>query len=217
METSSGSRWPLPTAEGPGAWVAPAGGARAAQPPGLPHWIDEELWLVELAEPVLPEETRLVGSRGRLLRRVERWTPALARELAEACAWRARDQAVGALRGRGCATLADDLAGARELADVERLVAATAAADLPAHVAFAADAAALARGARPEAWLADTACTGHPRQAPAATAANLCFVVAHTAGLAAVEERGAAAYEAGVQAERAWQAAWLADRLGLAG
>ena len=53
-------------------------------------------------------------------------------------------------------------------------------------------------------------------QSPAATAANLAFVTAHAAGLeAAVESGDQADYASGFAAERAWQLAWLVERLEL--
>lgn len=79
--------------------------------------------------------------------------------------------------------------------------------------AFAADAVALVHGRRPEMW---DEMPGLPAQSPSATAANLGFVVAHTAGSAATERSGdPAAYQAGFDAERAWQLDWLTERLGL--
>jgi hypothetical protein len=77
--------------------------------------------------------------------------------------------------------------------------------------AFAADAQALVDGRRPEMW---QEIPGLPPQSASATAANLGFVVAHSAGSAAAEHSGdAAAYQAAFDAERAWQLDWLTERL----
>jgi hypothetical protein len=78
--------------------------------------------------------------------------------------------------------------------------------------------AALARGRRPETWDLERALAEDaPSQTPAATAANLGFVVAHAAGREAVAAAGdEAAYADGFAAERAWQLAWWVERLALA-
>ena len=64
---------------------------------------------------------------------------------------------------------------------------------------------------RPDAWRAGG--PADPQQSPAATAANVAFVVAHGAGARAAA--GGGSYEAAFGAERAWQAAWLRERLAL--
>jgi hypothetical protein len=151
-----------------------------------------------------------------LLEREEQWAAPVAVELAHACAWRARDQAVRVLRRSGLAADAEALTDIETLVGVEGWAAAAAAEaeELPSHAAFAADAAALARAARPEAWRPGAAAAGNDRQSPAATAANLAFVVAHGAGLEAAGS-GNASYAAGVEAERNWQIDWLHRRLEL--
>ena len=160
----------------------------------------------------------IVGERGRLVRRVDAWDVRTAADLADECAWRARTFAVRALRRDGAAPEADRLEAADDLVDMQILAAlasrrpeessATAA-------GFAADAVALARGQRPDTWdLAVALAEPAPAQTPAATAANLAFVVAHVAGIDSVAETGdAAAYASGFAAERAWQLSWLEDRL----
>jgi hypothetical protein len=174
----SGFAWPLPGGSGPGPWVSATGplvpsvnGIHACRAVDLPAWIDDELWEIELAGPVVELEDAVVARRGRLARRVPGWDRQAALDLVRACLERAR--------ARGAAA------------------------------SLAADAAALAQGRRPEGSEADV------RQHPAATAANVAFVVAHAAGIDA--RRGGDLYEAGFAAERTWQAAWLGKRLGLSG
>ncbi|MGE5049370.1 MAG: hypothetical protein ACM3PC_12415 [Deltaproteobacteria bacterium] len=75
----------------PGAWVSgrPAHGAgvHACRLPHLPYWVDDELWRIELGEPVVEHPTQVEGARGRLMQRVTAWDPAA---FAQACAGRAR-------------------------------------------------------------------------------------------------------------------------------
>jgi hypothetical protein len=81
-------------------------------------------------------------------------------------------------------------------------------------LAYVADAVALARGERPGRYGLHPAAAVMPTVG--AIAANLGFVVAHALGCAHADAVGdPAAYEAGVQAERARQRAWLSERLGL--
>jgi hypothetical protein len=223
----SGFAWPQPEGDQPGAWVSAEGsvsvcrtGVHACRVMDLLDWIDDELWEIELAGEVTEEPSMLVGERGRLLRRIDSWDTATASALADDCAWRARTIAVRAFRRDGLAAEADRLEAVGDLFDMQ-IVAALASrrpeAASATAAAFAADAVALARGQRPETWdlavaLADPA----PAQTPAATAANLAYVVAHAAGLDAVAETDdEASYASGFAAERAWQLRWLSERLAL--
>jgi hypothetical protein len=52
----------------------------------LPHWIQEELWEVELDGDVEARRHKLRARRGRLLRRVEGWRPTTAVAFARDCA-----------------------------------------------------------------------------------------------------------------------------------
>jgi hypothetical protein len=114
----------------------------------LPYWLAEELWVLELADPVRPGERRVFAPRGRLLQPVPAWSALAVSEFTRAC--EARD------RGLGVADPADG-------------------------------------------WVP---CPG------------AAYIAAHAAGLAAAAAgRG---YETGFVRERAWQAAWLVDHLGLA-
>jgi hypothetical protein len=190
--------------DGPDAWVATPDRLRPLTLEELPPWLDEELWLVEVGQP----------SQARLVERQRSWTPEVARAFAEACAWRAREQGARALERAGEHELAAELGSLTTLADVERWAASTPGVDdLPLHAALAADAACLSVGRRPDTWRRPPG--RGSRQPPALLAANLGFVVAHGAGLAATMERGADAYPDGVATERAWQLAWLVEALGL--
>ena len=80
----------------PGSWVEATAvstcehGVHACRPADLPYWVNEELWEIELAGEVVESGFKVVASSGRLLRRVEAWTPAAAQDLADASAARAR-------------------------------------------------------------------------------------------------------------------------------
>ncbi|MFL5949986.1 MAG: hypothetical protein ACJ74M_00080 [Gaiellaceae bacterium] len=87
-------------------------GIHACRTRDLPIWLDEELWEIELAGDVVEQARKLVASSGRLTRRIEAWTPALAQRFGAFCARRTRTR-VGHL---------PHLSGF--VADVERFVAA---------------------------------------------------------------------------------------------
>lgn len=84
----SGFLWPTGA---PGPWVEAAGTAHACfagvhgcSVEHLPFWLHEELWEIELENPVAAEH-KLVASRGRLLRRVEAWDPRARLEFGASC------------------------------------------------------------------------------------------------------------------------------------
>jgi hypothetical protein len=178
-----------------GVWVRVEGepascrtGVHACRVDDLPWWLGEELWEVELDGEVEVHEHKIVAPAGRLRSRVDAWTPDCASEYSEACAWRARDSAVHALRRlehesaasrlERCDTLREMRLAARELAET--------VADARISLLMAQDGAACA--------LTDAA----PMTA---------YISAH----AARRLDGAGAYDA----ERRWQSDWLARRLGL--
>jgi hypothetical protein len=213
----SGYAWPAPSEDGPGAWVGDGardepsrGGVHACRLEDLPAWIDDELYTIELAAPVIERESVLVAPRGRLLRLVEGWTPETARQAAEACVWRTRDRAVELLRASSLPTA--ELEASSELAALQSAAAAQAGAPGPSGTAcgYVADCVSLLRGARPDEWAPDAPA---PAVTPGAVAANLGFVAAHIAGFAA--SAGGSSYDGGFEAERAAQRAWLAARLEL--
>lgn len=128
LDYLSQEHWPLPTALGePGDWLAPTGGVRATRLEHLPWWLDDELWVVELDGPVHDEGRSLRADRGRLLRRVDAWSPDVALELTDACLRRLHEL-------DGDAELADDAARfAAEAVDPVR--GAAVAAYVAAHAA----------------------------------------------------------------------------------
>jgi hypothetical protein len=92
--------WPLP-AGGPGAWVdAPVvpcrSGIHACRVADLPLWLGRELYAVELAGEIVEEQTKVVASRARLVRRIDAWDDALRAAYTRDCADRACELARGA-------------------------------------------------------------------------------------------------------------------------
>jgi hypothetical protein len=73
--------WPTPAEGEPGAWLGAAGGdaelcrdgVHACSRDHLPFWLTEELWAVELQEPVVEQRSKLVAPAGRLTARVDGW------------------------------------------------------------------------------------------------------------------------------------------------
>jgi hypothetical protein len=186
----SAFQWPEP-----GVWVhAPEEllvcrrGIHACRPQDLPWWLADDLWEIELAGDVQPDERKIVAPAGRLRSQIAAWTPSCAQEYADACAWRAQERAVQALVRAGhrreaneltsCATLDDALLAARRLAD--------AIPDSRISLTIAGDG-------------AFRALTGAPPTS--------AYIAAH----AAMRLDGAVGYAA----ERAWQSQWLIERLGL--
>jgi hypothetical protein len=66
----------------------------------LPYWVSDELWRVELTEPIRERETQIEAARGRLVTREEEWD---AREFAARCAFRPRDLALRIVADDGLA------------------------------------------------------------------------------------------------------------------
>lgn len=177
----TGFRWP-----GPGEWVsAPAGRddawVHACRPGDLPYWLEDELWRIELDEPVREARYQVASPRARLASRIDGWDAALGREYARACALRARDLALPHLAPamRGALEGLDDLQAISDAVRRSR--------PRPLAAAFASDAA------------------HNALHVGAATTSYIACMLVSTLG------DGLAAFEA----ERAWQARWLATRLGL--
>jgi hypothetical protein len=186
----SGFRWP-----GPGVWVRTGAdlaqcrsGIHACRTGDLPWWLGEELWLVELQGDVRFEKHKVVALAGRLRSRIERWTPACAQEYADACAWRARDRAVQALARAGQLDAAEDVARSPTLDDL-LVLARRLTAELP------------------DSRISLTIAGDGAVRALTGAAPTSAYIAAH----AALRVDGPAAYVA----ERAWQARWLVQRLGL--
>jgi len=197
-------RWPAPEDGEPGGWVEVGGDApqdliRVSTVDELLWWLDDELWEVELEGDLRSEGHAFVAKRGRLLSRVEAWTPDVAAELAEACAFRVRDAGAEALARAGLAPEANELAGCASLDALEQVGSAIAArgTDSAASLAgFAADAVLYARDAT----------------APARAAGVAAYVAAHAL---AGGDKTVASYDARFSDERRWQAEWLTRRLRL--
>jgi hypothetical protein len=88
----SGFRWPV------GEWVSVEGelvparsGVHACRTGDLARWLDDELWAVELDGELLEAGCFVLARRGRLVARVERWTPAVAAEFARVAVERRAD------------------------------------------------------------------------------------------------------------------------------
>ncbi len=195
----TGRHWPLPGARAPGAWLAASSedlarrGVHACRLEHLSLWPDEELWLVELDGPFITDTCQIIAARGRLLRRVEPWNAATAREYAAACAWRARDLVAEALERAHLPAHAAALRACSDLGSLQEQAAAIAG-DAPPEEPRGL--AAYAAGS------AMRACQG---QFPEAALQH--------AHLGAALERS----ESGAARERAWQSRWLAVRLELEG
>jgi len=217
--------WPTPTADAPGEWVRVEGelqpclnGVHACDCTRLVEWIDDELWEIELADPVVEADEELVASAGRLVRRVDHWNDESALAFVSHCIDSTVALTARSLVRAGREAEADALTNARSDAgselDLPRL-ARELDDERALPVRFLDDVTRLARGGRPE--LADPAPTidrGGPT--PATLAANLSFVCAHIAAQLG-EEESAGAYDESFAAERLRQTTWLADRLRLRG
>ena len=91
--TFTGFRWALPNG-GPGPWVDARvdpcrSGIHACRAADLPLWIGRTLYEVELEGEVVELRSKLVASRGRLLRRVEAWNDPARDAYTRMCADRA--------------------------------------------------------------------------------------------------------------------------------
>jgi hypothetical protein len=88
-------RWPAP-----GEWVEVAGpldpcrnGVHGVGREHLARWLQPELWRIELDGETVDVGSVVAARRGRLLERVDGWSPAVARELMENCIERGRQLA----------------------------------------------------------------------------------------------------------------------------
>ena len=194
----TGLRWPTPT-EGSAAWIERDDDAiRACLQRELVWWLDDELWEVELDGDVREVGRALTASRARLLARVGEWTADVAWELVAVCARRVRNHAVESLRAAGCDEDAAELEAAETPQAIEAIGAELASRghDSSAVAGLAADVVLYARDAR---------------EGPRAAA-----VAAYIAAYAlAGGDKAAPAYQERFDAERAWQATWLSERLQL--
>jgi hypothetical protein len=191
----TGHRWPLPQGGGPGAWVeapasvAPELGVHGCRVEDLPYWVEEELWRIELRDPVRIAPFQLQSDRGRLVERVVAWNAEARRAFSLACVDRTRDLACEALRNAGHPAEADALAASSGIEGVERAALALTDGEFPQHPRHLAG-----------------YCVDAARHATHAGS------VSHVAAIAGAELRGD---PKSVHKERAWQARWLRERLRL--
>ncbi len=210
--------WPLPRDGTLGSWVtaglplAPCiNGIHVCNEYDLPYWIDDELWVIELRGAVAAQDRMIVAEEGRLVTKVDGWNRETALSFAEVCALRARDAAVETLRSAGRndeAVALESVADLTMVAEAAQTIVRSGVSAESTSVSFAADAAALARGARPEATPRDIASFGAP--SAGAIAANLAYVVSHIAGCTGGLP-GTTEYVAAAERERAWQRTWFHD------
>jgi hypothetical protein len=146
----SGFAWPV------GPWVTAdarvtrcRAGIHGCRAEDLPWWLQEELWVAELADPVTEAERKVVASRARLVARVDAWNAESSQAFADACARRAREHAAHA-GDRISAQMATD--GARRASGGHAATAAYIAAHV-AHRAGGAGAMAAERRCQSD-WLA---------------------------------------------------------------
>lgn len=195
--------WPAPNDE-TGAWIevggdVPPKSIRAYPVEELLWWLDDELWEAELEGDVRNEGRAVVATRGRLLSRVESWTPQIATETVEVCAFRARDAAAEALDGVGRESEARELASSVSLEALEQV--GTEIAERGSDAA-----------ARLAGFAADTALYAREAPDPVRAAGVAAYVAAHAL---AGGDKTVASYEAKFAHERRWQAEWLTRRLRL--
>jgi hypothetical protein len=201
VEPLSGFVWPTPRDDQLGEWVdadaAPFEALRGYAAEDLPYWLDDELWNVELAGTPAKRDHVLLSQRARLVGRVDSWAEPLAWEFVIACAQRVAREAAAALGDAGYAAASEELELAGDLVALER--AAVAAADNPPPAGtlagYAADICFYARDA--------------------GTGTRAAGVVAKMSALALAGDLDDRHGAERVENERAWQAAWLADRLAL--
>ncbi len=191
----TGFQWPTAGAPGPGRWVDAVDGRaehgiHACVASDLAFWLHDELWVADLEDPVAAGWRQVVASRGRLLEQVTAWNTAACRELAEACAWRARDRFVVALRHASLDAAADRLASARDLVALREASEALRGRGTPGGTAAA-----------------------YLREAIEALEAGDAPLSAYVSARAAVAASGGD--ESAFGAEREEQGRWLARRLGL--
>jgi hypothetical protein len=89
--------WPLPNG-GPGAWVESEvvpcrSGIHACRLIDLPYWVAPALYEIELDGPVDRHALKVVGPRGRLIRRIGSWNSVTREAYSQMCRARARELA----------------------------------------------------------------------------------------------------------------------------
>ena len=121
----SGFAWPVPNGK-PGAWVKATGdlevchnGVHATTIEHLLDWARDELYVIELGGKIVASANKVVARKGRLLHRVEAWSPEFLSRFAAECVWRACRYAIRALRKAGYDKEADRLQAAVKAKDLD--------------------------------------------------------------------------------------------------
>jgi len=171
-------------------------GIHACRIADLPYWLSDELWEIELADPVREGEDKVVGSRARLVGRVVDWTEQMQRDLSEGCVRRTGLHAAEELRASGLSEEAAALE-AGSLAELSAVVVAIAG-RLPGRASRAA-----------------VKLCGYLQDAIEMVDVYPVATIAYIAARAANQRSGPAATNYYVL-EREWQSGWLAENLRLA-
>ena len=194
--TAAGAAFSWPT----NAWVGGDGvparicvtGVHACTVGQLPYWLNDELWVVELAGDLRSNARKLVASLGRLVAQVPGWSEQTRRTFGAACGERVRAHAVAALRRAGYEREANEVADAPSdgLRAVVKRIDPRRAPGAYAALTYASD-----------------ACEFVDRSASVAYIAAVA--AAHAADMARASALDAESFE------RRWQADWLRRELGL--
>jgi hypothetical protein len=90
-----------------------ANGVHACRVDDLPHWLGQELWLMELDGTTLTAPDAIVAERGRLVENIDAWSHGVGKEFGEQCARRAAELSNGApaTAGRASDAAADAAVG----------------------------------------------------------------------------------------------------------
>lgn len=175
-------------------------GIHACRVDDLAWWLDARLWEIELAGEVLVTRHKVAATRGRLVAELVAY-PAAVHELGQVSAWRLRDLAVDALRNAGLHEAAARFTGCSTIEDLSALRRWSF--DNIDQDSFAGP---LATFAADAARFVDH---GAPAEAPFVA----CCAAGHVATLGDATRQS---YDDGYGRERAFQSAWLVERLGLA-
>ncbi len=85
----------------------------------LPYWLNDELWQVELGEPITELACGISSKSARLVRQIPEWSPPRARTFAEEAVWHSQRQILAA-------STADVAAHMRTLDSIEKLASLAA-------------------------------------------------------------------------------------------
>lgn len=177
-------------------------GIHACRAGDLPYWTTDELWKIELAEPVVAGRCKVVSPSGRLVARVQAWDGATAERFKHACLDRIAHHATAELGDAGLP------AAALRLGDARAHFAETR--DLEAMRSVAERCAATSLGKR-QANLISMLLVDAVDSMAVYPAAMLSHIAAHAA-----DKRTRVDTQDPYEAERRWQAQWLHRTLGLA-